>query len=872
MSQRIVLNLGRGNFDQGCPFVTAQLWSDSQVDSPAMPMQFSGSLPPAPNLEDLYPCWQRLYEALYAHKNWRQTRDSPKPLIRSDVNGQKDTDSHKGRSGNWRDASGTDSGTHSSIDIVDDDITHISTAEFDQFCTKLQHQINVWLNAEGFRAIDRGLRTHLSPQHEIHLIIMAENHQILRLPWSLWSFLEDFPRAEVALSSPAYRRSDKQAATPYDRVKILAVLGDRSGIDVDYDRQLLEQIPDSELRLLVEPGMEDLNDQLWDWGCDILFFAGHSASDASSSESGQERGRIQLNPSTSLTLGQLKFGLKRAIARGLKLAIFNSCDGLGLAWDLADLNLPQVIVMREPVPDRVAQAFLKSFLNAFSSGESLYLSVREAREKLQGLEAEFPCASWLPTVCQNPAEIPPRWNDWCTSTDTSPSSSLGEPIVAPSPATPSTVAPSAPLPSAPLPLVAPDSTPSSSPTPSLARLWPLLMPLVVTGLVLGVRSLGILQLPELWAFDRLLALRPAERPDSRLLIVTINELEIQAQDPDERRGALSDAALKQALDQLLPHQPRAVGIDIYRDFPTRPQYPDLQDTLRDEPRIIAICKGRDAIHDEAGVAPPPDIPPVRVGFSDFLEDADGILRRHLLSMTPDPTSPCTTPYAFSTMLAFLYLAGEGATVNFTPEGNLQLDDTVLERLQANTGGYRGIDAQGNQIMLNYRALRPVDAIAPTVSLTQLLEGTVNPDAIQDRIVIIGVTAASSQDLWITPYGSGTAEKVSGVFVQAQMVSQLLSAVLDQRPMISSWSWIGNSFWILGWAIAGSLCILVYRGNTQQPRRVFVLQAGTLAIALLLLIGSSVLLLVQGVWVPLLPAGIACVSTGMAIVLIKPSKF
>ena len=53
----------------------------------------------------------------------------------------------------------------------------------------------------------------------------------------------------------------------------------------------------------------------------------------------------------------------------------------------------------------VAQQFLKSFLTAFSNGKSLYLSVRLAREQLQGLEDRYPCASWLPTICQNPAEI-----------------------------------------------------------------------------------------------------------------------------------------------------------------------------------------------------------------------------------------------------------------------------------------------------------------------------------------------------------------------------------------------------------------------------------------------------------------------------------
>ncbi len=93
------------------------------------------------------------------------------------------------------------------------------------------------------------------------------------------------------------------------------------------------------------------------------------------------------------------------------MAIFNCCDGLGLARQLSDLQMPQVIVMREPVPDKVAQEFLKYFLAAFANDQLLYLAVRHARERLQGIENEFPCASWLPVLCQNPATKPPRWID-----------------------------------------------------------------------------------------------------------------------------------------------------------------------------------------------------------------------------------------------------------------------------------------------------------------------------------------------------------------------------------------------------------------------------------------------------------------------------
>ena len=65
--------------------------------------------------------------------------------------------------------------------------------------------------------------------------------------------------------------------------------------------------------------------------------------------------------------------------------------------------------MREEVVDQVAQKFLQYFLDLFASSKSLYISVGEAREKLQAMEGKFPGASFLPVICQNSAQIPPSW-------------------------------------------------------------------------------------------------------------------------------------------------------------------------------------------------------------------------------------------------------------------------------------------------------------------------------------------------------------------------------------------------------------------------------------------------------------------------------
>jgi branched-chain amino acid transport system substrate-binding protein len=218
--------------------------------------------------------------------------------------------------------------------------------------------------------------------------------QLRKLPWHFWELFERRPLAEIALSS-GYAPASRSLQGV---VKILAILGSSEGINVEKDREMLEELSNAEVDFLVEPGRQELSDKLFEKSWDILFFAGHSAT----VENG-ETGKIYINANDSLTISQLKYALRNAVQNGLKLAIFNSCDGLGLANNLADLHIPHTIVMREPVPDKVAQSFLKYFLKTFSRGESFYLSVRKAREQLHAMESEYPCASWLPVICQNPA-------------------------------------------------------------------------------------------------------------------------------------------------------------------------------------------------------------------------------------------------------------------------------------------------------------------------------------------------------------------------------------------------------------------------------------------------------------------------------------
>lgn len=747
MSKLVVLSLGQGDLESGFPTVTAIL---SQHDD-ARTMKFAGSLPPAPEIEQIYTRWRVLYEALTQSL-----------------------------------------GQSFRIEIIPEEVVQVSALEFSDLCQQLQIQIDKWLNTEEFRRIDRQLRREFNPSDEIRFLIETNNIKLRRIPWHLWNFFDDYPKAEVGLSNREFRSVKINSKTRSGQVRILAILGNSSGINIKDDRSLLLKLPKAELVFLEEPQRQELDEQLWDKrGWDILFFAGHSQTEG-------ETGVLYINQTEKIAISQLKNALKKAIQRGLQLAIFNSCDGLGLASDLADLNIPLIVVMREPVSDRIAREFLKYFLDSFAGGESFYLAVREAREKLQRLEDEYPCATWLPVICQNPTDPPPNWQQlrgkersYCNI------------------------------------------------------LTPLLVSIGVTLLIMGMRSLGFFQLWELQAFDLLMRLRPDEGEDPRLLVVEATEMEIN------RYGfPLPDGILAQVVEKLDRYQPRVIGLDIFRDRPIEPGHIDFTRQLQQNNGLIALCSAKDSANpNKPGIKPPSNFSEKRLGFSNVVVDPDSILRRHLVFIQPLQNDPCTTNYSLSIKLALHYLAAEGIEPQTLPKDRMQLGRAIFAPLEQDTGAYKQIDVRGFQILLNYRK-----NVATRVRITEVLSDRINHDLIKDRIVLIGMTAPISGDDFLTPYSARQLpyQKMPGVLVQAQMVSQIISAVLENRPLLWVWNRWQDGFWILGWSIGGGLI------SWRMPRKFLSLLVTSIGIAVLF--GICFILFLQGVWVPLVPSALVLLAT------------
>lgn len=675
--------------------------------------------------------------------------------------------------------------------------------------TQLTKTFQEWLRSDSFRDLEQHLHRILASDDVIRVLIRSNDRQLHALPWHLWSFIDHYPNAEISIGPLQFQQAPFSPSKT-SGVSILAILGDRTDIDIETDRLLLAQLPGAKVKLLVEPTPQEFLDQLYEQPWDILFFAGHT----DMLEDGE--GIIKLRADVTLTVKELKFGMKRAIAHGLQLAIFNSCKGLGLAYALADLQLPQMIVMRQAVPDHVAHTFLKNFLDAFSQGLSLYQSERQAREQLQSLEKGFPCATWLPMIYQNSAKVPPSWRTL--------------------------------------------QHPSSKPSWLKQVMAVVLASMIAAGLVLGGRSLGWLQSSELSAYNRLMQIRPIEQADDRMLIVGADQSDL-----DKYGDPIPDNVFAKALRILDDQNPKAIGLDAFRGEPVPPGHQELMKEINNNKKIITACSI--SINNVKDSIAPPNVSRQDnfSGFVDLYNDddidpSDPTLRRYLLTRQSNPidqNTKCKSNFSFAFLLVEKYLEADGKVVE--PDKKIEnwvFDGLVVPSLYTNSGGYHSFDSAGYQIMINYRNTENPREVAQQINLQEILEGnsSFNPDWIQDRVIILGTTAPIRHDEHHTPYGN-----ISGPVIHGHVVSQLLSAVEDQRPLLSWWPQWTEYFWIIVWAVISSLLTKftkhpIYRGGI------------ILSLSLFIWLLAWICLNSLGLWVPVTPTILVALLSSISIVL------
>lgn len=388
------------------------------------------------------------------------------------------------------------------------------------------------------------------------------------------------------------------------------------------------------------------------------------------------------------------------------------------------------------------------------------------------------------------------------------------------------------------------------PWPQLRQIWSVgtAPGLLILGLIVGLRLLGLLQPLEWWALDYLLRWRPAQPTDEQILIVGIDEQDIQT----IGSYPIPDAKLAELIQKLQAEQPRAIGLDIVRDLPVEPGHQTLTAVLQQSDNVFGIER---ALPDAEGrtILPPSGLPPERVGFADLLYDTDGALRRALVG-TPTPAG-----YKFSLPLLLTERYLGLAQPNLVMENGIRdseairFGQTELTRFRANSGSYTNADARGNQFLINYRNGDPFRV----VSLTEVIQGKVPSDWIRDRLVLIGMMAASVGDLKQTDAVNDSG-LIYGVEAHAHIASQIINTVLHHRPWLNV---LGNSWdyiWIVCWGILGISLGRVW----TAPLRVL-LRTGLVGG---LLLGVSFAAVIWGWWLAVVPAFLALVCNSLITTL------
>ncbi|MGG6296502.1 CHASE2 domain-containing protein [Leptolyngbya sp. AN02str] len=375
--------------------------------------------------------------------------------------------------------------------------------------------------------------------------------------------------------------------------------------------------------------------------------------------------------------------------------------------------------------------------------------------------------------------------------------------------------------------------------------------IAAVGCVFTVRSLGVLQPLELAAFDQLMRLRPEEPVDPRIAIITIDDLDIQR----FQEWPLSDQVMANILQRVADQEPRAIGLDIYREIPVKEGSAELQQLFATTPNLVGIEKLEDG--QSVGVRPPAILAEKgQIGFNNVVVDADSRVRRSILFWNYNGE----VRRSFALQLAMVYLAKEGITVEPAPgnPAHIKLGQQILPRLTHNAGGYVRADAGGYQILSNPRNSNGSFA---QLSVRDILDGQTDLSVLRDRVVLIGSTAASLKDFFYTSHSGsirGSAIAISGVELHAHFISQLISGAMDGRsPIWVLANWV-EGVWIGLWTLAGA--VLSWRSRRPVKTGVLVVASG------MGLLGTCAIALSLGWWIPLVPSLLGLGGSAIAITL------
>ncbi len=386
MSRVVILKIGEGNFETGFS-VTLEIRDNHRLIAPFA----EGKLVPNLDIADALQNYRRAYY------HWVKSQPSlgitvPHSMI-----------------------------THAAVGDPRDNLRKATQT--------LKDSLNEWLNSSSLSSIQNRILFHIGNQSEVRFFIQTTHFDLQQIPWECWNFLHEWcPDVEIALT--IQRNPPIINLTP--PIKVLVILGN---IDIESKHTSLclsslqtllgnqdkvslhilspglkDTLSPKNIHKILSPGLKEplspknIRHELIKNPWDIVVYLGHSQT----SSDGHD-GVFIIDNDTALSADDnLRDSLEIAVRKGLKLVICNSCDGLGIGRQLANIGVPHIIVMKEPIAVRVALRFLEVFLPNFLGHKSLQESLTSARQelKLHGFEEDAAGSSLLPLLIENPEEPP----------------------------------------------------------------------------------------------------------------------------------------------------------------------------------------------------------------------------------------------------------------------------------------------------------------------------------------------------------------------------------------------------------------------------------------------------------------------------------
>ena len=243
----------------------------------------------------------------------------------------------------------------------------------------------------------------------VDVFISCNSLEIARLPWETWPFrgIDEESRSKIRIARMAENINSSPTKSLFRPVRILAIFGDSTGLDLSKDKEALKAFK----------AVEDVEFDGWKKGdtrtswqnrifpkiadrhWDILFFAGHS------NETPLTGGELGIGPNETITISELRKPLMKAKQNGLQFAIFNSCKGLKIGEALNDMGINQVVVMRYAIHDEVAPEFLKELVEHLDNHKDIHEALIETTAFFEE-HPRYTSADLVPSIFRHPESEP----------------------------------------------------------------------------------------------------------------------------------------------------------------------------------------------------------------------------------------------------------------------------------------------------------------------------------------------------------------------------------------------------------------------------------------------------------------------------------